>query len=81
MVGNQDQSLLEDHENTEENLREDQEKQVKRQLWWGSVSFVSSLPENVTQKHAQDCIKEMAEKKVNLESTPQIQSKLNILTS
>lgn len=57
-------SILQKYGVTEESLRKEEEKQLKQKLWWECASFVTGQPENVQQKRAQECLKELVEYKV-----------------
>lgn len=70
-------SILQKYGVTEELLREEEEKQLKQDLWWKTASFVTGRPENVQQKRAQECLKELVEDKVHSKFLPPIESKLN----
>lgn len=59
-----EKSILQKYGVTEEILRQEEEKQLKQTLWWEAAAFVTGQPENVQQKRAQECLKELVEHKV-----------------
>lgn len=76
-MDNSERSILQKYGVTEELLREEEEKQLKRELWSEGIAFFTGQPENVQQKRAQECLKELSEHRVKPKVSRKLEDEAN----